>query len=417
MTAKIPFSLGLCFLFASRLWSSDWPQFLGPTRNGVYPGADLAETWPKEGPRTLWQKSIGQGFSGPAVADHKVVLFHRVDDKETVNCFDARTGNNLWKFEYPTAYQDSFGFDEGPRATPSISEGRIYTFGAEGVLHCLDLATGKEIWSLDAKTKFDAPKGYFGLACSPLVEGNAVLLNLGGRDGAGIVAFNKMTGKLLWKTSEDQASYSSPTAATIQGRRYALFFTRGGLVAVDPMEGKIQFEYPWKPRMSPSVSTATPLAVGDLIFLSASYGAGAILLRVNNNTPEKVWSADHVLSNHYATSVQHDGFLYGIDGRTDPGFNPGPSLRCVELNTGKIRWQDDSIGAATVTLAGNQLLILSEKGELIRVSATPDSFQPNARAQILPFQVRAYPALADGLLYARSKDKLVCVDLGKPNHE
>jgi outer membrane protein assembly factor BamB len=167
--------------------------------------------------------------------------------------------------------------------------------------------------------------------------------------------------------------------------------------------------------MSPSVSTATPLVIGNLIFLSASYGAGAILLRVKDNRAEKVWSADQVLSNHYATSVQRDGFLYGIDGRTDPGSSPGPSLRCVELNTGKIRWQDDSIGAATVTLAGNQLLVLSEKGELIRVSATPDSFQPSARAQILPYQVRAYPALADGLLYARSKDKLVCVDLSRPS--
>ncbi len=413
MTAKLLFILIWCSLVAPEAWSNDWPQFLGPTRNGVYAGGDLAEAWPKEGPPTLWQKSIGQGFSGPAVADHKLVLFHRVDDKETVSCFDAKTGAQVWTFDYPTAYQDSFGFDEGPRATPSISGGRVFTFGAEGVLHCLDLATGKKIWSVNAKTKFDAPKGYFGLACSPLVEGNAVLLNVGGRDGAGIVAFDTVSGKILWKTSEDQASYSSPTAATIDGRRCALFFTRNGLVAVDPVGGKIQFQYPWKPRMSPSVSTATPLVTGNLIFLSASYGAGAILLRVKDNRAEKVWSADQVLSNHYATSVQRDGFLYGIDGRTDPGSSPGPSLRCVELNTGKIRWQDDSIGAATVTLAGNQLLVLSEKGELIRVSATPDSFQPNARAQILPYQVRAYPALADGLLYARSKDKLVCVDLSK----
>ena len=176
----------------------------------------------------------------------------------------------------------------------------------------------------------------------------------------------------------------------------------------------IRFEYPWQPSIRESVSSATPLVVDDLVFVSASYGAGAVVLRVKGDGAEKIWSGDQILSNHYATSVQRDGFLYGIDGRTDQGYQPGPSLRCVELKTGKIRWQDDSVGPATVTLAGDQLLILTEKGELIRAAAVPDGFKSNARAQILPYQVRAYPALADGHLFARSKNKLVCVDLGKP---
>jgi outer membrane protein assembly factor BamB len=271
MTAKLSLILGMCLLFASPGWSGDWPQFLGPTRNGVYAGSDLAETWPQEGPPVLWQKKIGHGFSGPAVADHKLILFHRLENEEVVECLEATTGKPLWRFAYPTAYEDDFGFDPGPRATPSIDGGRVYTFGAEGMLHCLDLATGKKIWSVNAKTQFEAPKGFFGIACSPLIEGDALLLNIGGGKSAGIVAFDKVTGK--------------------------------------------------------------------------------------------------------------------------------------------IRWKQDGFGAGTVTLAGNQLLILTEKGELIRAVATPEEFKPNARAQTLPFQVRAYPALADGLFYARSKDKLVCVDL------
>src|SRR5882757_7639579 len=156
------------------------------------------------------------------------------------------------------------------------------------MLHCLDLATGKKLWSVNAKTQFQAPKGFFGIACSPLVEGNALLLNIGGGNGAGIVAFDKATGKVLWKTSNDEASYSSPVAATINGQRYACFFTRNGLVALDPGNGKIQFQYPWRPAMSASVSSATPLVIDDLIFLSASYETGAILLRVKNNSVEKV---------------------------------------------------------------------------------------------------------------------------------
>ncbi|MDB6110026.1 MAG: outer rane biosis protein BamB [Pedosphaera sp.] len=407
MTAKLLFVLGMCLLLANHGWAGDWPQFLGPTRNGVYAGSDLAETWPPEGPPVLWQKKVGQGFSGPAIADHKLILFHRLENEEVIECLEAGTGNQLWRFAYPTAYEDDFGFDPGPRATPSIDGGRVYTFGSEGMLHCLDLATGKKIWSVNAKTQFQAPKGFFGIACSPLVEGDALLLNIGGGNGAGIVAFDKATGKVLWKASNDEASYSSPIAATVNGQRYDCFFTRNGLVALDPGNGKIQFQYPWRPAMNASVSSATPLVIDDLIFLSASYGTGAILLRVKDNSVEKVWSADHVLSNHYATSVHRDGFLYGFDGRQEQGCN----LRCVELKTGKIRWKQEGFGAGTVTLAGNQLLIMTEKGELIRAAATPEEFKPNAHAQILPFQVRAYPALADGLFYARSKDKLVCVDL------
>lgn len=408
--------VALACICAANLRASDWPQFLGPTRNGVYAGGDLAQTWPTEGPPVVWQKTVGQGFSGPVVAEHKLVLFHRLENKETVECLDARTGARLWSFAYPTAYVDDFGFDEGPRATPSIAGGRIFTYGAEGMVECLDFATGSNIWSFDAKKAFAAPKGFFGIACSPLIEGSAVLLNIGGAEaGAGIVAFDQATGKVLWKASHDEASYSSPVAATVDGRRYALFFTRAGLVAVDPANGGIQFEYPWRPPIEASVSSATPLVIDDLIFLSASYGTGAILLRVKNNSVAKVWSGDDVLSNHYATSVFHDGFLYGIDGRADPDFSPAPSLRCVELKTGKIRWREDSLGAATVTLAGDELLILNERGELIRAPATPKGFKPDARVQALPFQVRAYPAIADGYFYARNKNKLVCLDLS--NHK
>jgi outer membrane protein assembly factor BamB len=391
--------------------ASEWPQFLGPTRNGVYAGPPLTASWPKDGPPIVWQRKVGQGFSGPALASGKLILFHRVDDKETIECLDANTGKTLWTFDYPTAYRDDFGFDEGPRATPAIAEDRVYTYGAEGVLACLDLASGKKVWDLDAKKEFHAPKGFFGIACSPLVDGDAVILNIGGSDGAGIVAFDKQTGKILWKATNDQPSYSSPVAATINNRRYLFVLKLADLVALDPANGKILFEFPFRPPIRASVTAATPIVVDDLVFLSASYGLGAVLLKITPNGAEKVWSGDDILSNHYATCVYLNGFLYGIHGRTDPGFEPPASLRCVELKTGKIRWQQDAFGAATLTLAGDQLFILTEKGEIIRAPATPSAFKPLDRAQVLPTQVRAHPALADGLFYARSKDKLVCLDL------
>jgi len=390
-----------------RAWAGDWPQFLGPSRNGIYSGTDLAESWSKEGSPILWQKTIGQGFSGPVVANGKLILFNRIEGRETVECLDAVTGKQFWSYDYPTAYRDDFGFDEGPRATPAIAEGRVYTFGVEGMLHCFNLNSGKKLWSINAKAQFQAPKGFFGIACSPLVEGKAVLLNIGGSDGSGIVAFDKMTGNVLWRVSEDEASYASPVAATINGKRQTLVLTREQLVSIEPANGKILFQFPWRPAMHASVTAAVPLVIDDLIFLSASYGAGAVVMRINNDKPEKIWSADDVLSNHYATSVHHKGYLYGFDGRQEQGCN----LRCIELNTGTIRWSRDRFGAGTLLLAGDQLLILSERGELIRAPATPTAFKPSARVQILPVQVRAHPALANGLFYARSPDKLVCVDL------
>jgi len=391
--------------------AADWPQFLGSARNGVYGGDDLAESWPAKGPPVIWQKTVGHGFSGPVVADHKLVLFHRVGDNETVQCLDARTGNSTWSFAYPTSYRDDFGFDNGPRATPTIAGGRVYTFGAEGMLHCLDLATGKKLWSVDIKADFQAPNGFFGMACSPLLEGDAVLLSIGGANGAGVVAFDRTSGELLWKSSDDEASYSSPVAASIGGQRCALFFTRNGLLALDPVQGRVRFQYPWRSRNRTSVNAATPLVVGDTIFLSASYGTGAILLRLQGQVIEKIWSGDDLLSNHYATSIELNGFLYGIHGRTDPGFSPRPKLRCVELKTRAVRWETDSIGAATLIRDGSQLLILTEKGELIKAQATPDGFQPKCRAQILTSEVRAFPAVAEGFIYVRSKDQLVCLDL------
>jgi outer membrane protein assembly factor BamB len=409
------FLLTVAIASCSIACASDWPQFLGPTRDGIYHGSDVAAVWPKEGPAVVWQKTVGQGFSGPVVASGKLILFHRLEDKEVVDCCDAQTGKPIWSFDYPTHYRDDFGFDEGPRATPAIGDGRLYTFGAEGALNCLDFATGKKVWSVDTKSEFHEAKGFFGIACSPLVEGKAVLLILGGRDGAGIVAFDKDTGKVLWKTSGDEASYSSPVAAQIDSRRYALFLTRAHLVAADPSNGKVFFEFPFRPPIHSSVSAATPLVIGDLIFLSASYDTGAVLLKFKETGPEKLWSGDGILSNHYATSVHHGGFLYGLHGRTDPGLEP-PSLRCVELQTGKIKWQEDGFSAATLTLASDDLLILTERGELIRAPASPSGFKTIARAQVLSSQVRAHPALAGGLFYARSKDKLVCLDLRDKLH-
>jgi outer membrane protein assembly factor BamB len=384
----------------------DWPQFLGPERNGVYRGPALAEKWAAGGPRVVWQKQVGQGFSGPVVAQGHVILFHRVSNREVVESLDARTGTSQWQYGYPTSYRDDFGFDEGPRAVPVVANGVVYTFGAEGQLHAISLSTGMRIWSEDTMHRFGVAKGFFGAAGSPLVEDGKVIANIGGR-GAGIVAFDAKTGKVLWMATDDEASYSSGIGTTIGGRRSAVFLTRTGLAGLDPATGQVQFQRRWRSRQAASVNAATPLIIGDLIFVSAEYGPGAAVLRVDGSTLTELWSSDDALSNHYATSVYRDGYLFGFHGRQEFG----QSFRAVELRTGKVRWSQDRFQAGSVTLAGDRLLILRENGELILAAASPDAFRPLARAQVLPATVRAFPALADGLLYARNEKTLVCLDL------
>jgi outer membrane protein assembly factor BamB len=391
---------------AMQIAVSDWPQFFGPERNGVYRGPALLEKWPANGPRVVWQKQVGQGFSGPVVAEGRLILFHRVADREVVESFDARTGASQWQYGYPTSYRDDFGFDEGPRAVPVVANGIVFTFGAQGQLHAISLKTGAKIWSEDTMRRFSVPKGFFGAGGSPLVEDGRVIANIGGR-GAGIVAFDAKTGKVLWTATDDEASYSSGIGATFGGRRSAVFLTRNGLVGLDPATGQVHFQRRWRARQAASVNAATPLVIGDLIFVSAEYGPGAAVFKVEGSTLTELWTSDDVLSNHYATSIQREGFLFGYHGRQEFG----PSFRAVELRTGKVRWSQDRFNAGSVLLAGDRLLILRETGELILALASPDAFRPLVRAQILPATVRAFPALADGLLYVRNEKTLVCLDL------
>jgi outer membrane protein assembly factor BamB len=398
----------LVVLLGAHALAADWPQFLGVGRNGVYSGPPLSETWGATGPRVVWRRQIGAGLSGPVVAQDRVILFHRVANREVVEAIDAVSGKTQWQYAYPTAYRDDFGFDEGPRAVPVVANGVVYTFGAEGQLHAVDLASGNKLWSEDTMRRFSAAKGFFGAAGSPLVEDGRVIANIGGKN-AGIVAFDAKTGKVLWTATEDAASYSSGIGATIAGRRYAVFLTRSELVGLDPATGQVRFQRPWRARQAASVNAATPVVNGDSIFISAEYGPGAGVLRFDGSKLVDVWASDEVLSNHYATSVYGSGVLYGFHGRQEYG----QSFRAVDFQTGKVRWSEDRFGAGSVVIAGNRLLILRESGEMVLAAASPEGFKPIARAQILPPTVRAYPAIADGMVYVRNDNTLVCLDLKK----
>ena len=388
-------------------WGQDWPQFRGPNRDGVVPGRESLPQFPAGGPHMVWDRTVGSGFSAPAVAGERLLLFHRQGGNEVVEALRASDGSSLWKFAYETTYKDDFGFENGPRATPVIADGRVFTFGAAGVLHCLDLETGAKQWSVDTHAEFGVRKGFFGAASTPLVLNGRVIANIGGSDGAGIVAFDIDSGAAVWVATDHEASYSSPVAARIDGTLLAIFFTREGLAALDPETGRIVYERRWRSRSHASVNAAAPIVLGDIVFLSASYGTGAIAIRLREGEMEVLWSGEDVIDNHYSSCVRSGSTLFGFHGRQEYG----QTFRAADLVTGDVLWSSERMPAGSVIRVGDRLLLLLETGELLLAAASREKLEVLARAQILGRETRAFPAVADGLLFARDKDTLVCLRL------
>jgi outer membrane protein assembly factor BamB len=410
MTHRISLLAWLAILFGvlhpSVALAGDWPQHLGPQRNGTTEAMPLGDDWRTTPPKQLWSVDVGAGFSGPVVAGSRLILAHRIEDEELVDAYDATTGERLWRSAAPADYQDRFGFNDGPRATPTIVGDAVYTLGAAGLIRCLDLATGQERWRVDTHDRFDVPEGFFGAATSPLIDGNRLLVNIGGRQ-AGIVALDTRTGQTLWTATTDEASYSSGIIATLADERLAVFFTRSGLRVVDPATGQLRYSFPWRARIAASVNAATPLVVGNEIFLSSSYNTGAVVLTADGNEVKPIWSGDRSLSNHYATSVYHNGYLYGFDGRQEFG----PELRCVEWKSGQVMWSHKQ-PAGSLILAGDALLVLDETGQLQRLRPTSERRDLVTEAKLIDGTVRAFPALAKSVLYLRTEEgKLAAFDL------
>jgi len=397
----------LALVSSLTLLAGDWPQFLGPQRNNQ--ASESLSPWPKSGAQRVWSHRVGTGWSGPVVKDDKLILFHREGDQELIDCRDAKSGKLIWQAKTRTDYVDGFNFDNGPRATPAIVGNRVFCFGAEGSLHCVDFKSGKIIWSNRLSETMNAPKGFFGLACSPLVHDGKVLLNPGAPGGRGIVAIDTTTGKLAWKSTDDAASYASPVVQRFGNEKRGIFITRGKLFSVNPTTGKPHWERPFSPAMQASVSGSSPLLHNSIVFTTASYGAGALALNVTTSGTEVLWQNDSSLSCQYHTPLLHRGHLYGFHGRLDTG--PRPEFRCVELATGKIKWQNKRVGAGAIIASGNEILVLTVDGQLLRGSVTPDGYKETGRQQILGFEVRAHPALSDGHIYARDKSNLVCFKL------
>jgi outer membrane protein assembly factor BamB len=351
---------------------------------------------------------VGEGFSGPVVAGDSLFLFHRVEGKEVLDCLQAATGKPRWKFAYTCPYSDLNGKGDGPRATPAVAAGKVYTLGVAGMLSCVEAATGNNLWQRNLAEDYTLRRSHFGVGTSPLVEGDLVVINIGARD-AGIVAWHKDTGKEVWRATDHEASYASPVTATIDGTRLLIFFTHEGLVGLEPATGAVRFSRHWRTsRSTIAVNAASPVVVGDHIFLTASYRTGAVMFKATRNEVKLLWAEIGVMDCHFSTPVYCEGTMYGFCGHQE-----NAQLRAIDWKTGKVQWMENGFGRGLVIRADGTLIVMSEDGDLVLVQASPKAYQELARASVLRGPVRAHMALADGRLFARDNKRLVCWKLTK----
>ena len=388
--------LTLVSSFALDARAGDWPQILGPHRSGAAEYEPALSAWPVNGPQTLWAAKLGSGFAGPVVVRDQVLVFHRVDDNERVECFNVSDGRSRWQTDFPATYRGGVNPDTGPRCVPLIHVDKVYLFGAAGRLHCVNLSDGKPRWSRDVYRDFDGDEGYFGAGSTPIVAGEKLLLNVGGRN-SGLVAFDLATGATVWQVTSEKASYSSPTTAKVAGKTWVIFVTRLSTIAVDPMAGAIQFRFPFGQR-GPTVNAATPLICDGHLFVSAAYRVGARYARLSDGKAQIIWQNDNVMSSQYSTCVFHQGHLYGTHGRED--FANG-EFRCVEASSGKLQWKSPGTGVGHVILVNDRMLMLNHEGRLRLARASPDKYQELASASVSTGITRALPALSNGRFYFR----------------
>lgn len=403
--------LGGAVSVAATARADDWPQFLGASRDGISTESGLVRGFDESGPRLLWQTELGVGMSGIAVAGGQLLTMEQDDHSQYVTCLKADDGAIVWRTPVAPMYENGMG--NGPRATPTVSGQRIYAMTGEGILVALARTDGTKQWEVDVPGSLGGEPSEYGMSCSPLVAGEAVIVHAG-TDDAAVAAFDAASGKLLWTAGRGRAGYSSPILRTLSGVPQVLAFTASGLMGVDPASGAELWSFPFATDFD--CNTANPVQMDkDHVLISAGENHGSALLRVattgNTWSVRDVWTSygkDSQLRAEWQTPVLHEGHLYGLDNSGSAG--PITNLVCIRVSDGKTLWKKSRFGKSNLVVADGMLWLTTMDGELVAVEASPDAFRETGRAAVMQ-TTRQAPAIADGRLYVRDKGGVLCFDL------
>jgi outer membrane protein assembly factor BamB len=380
-----------------------FPQFLGPDRTGILSGPALDRDWTSRPPRLLWLRPVGAAWSGFAVSEGRAVTQEQDGENELVTCYELFTGRRLWSHSYAARYFTTIA-GEGPRATPTLANGRVYTLGATGVLTCLELESGRALWSRNIAVENGANVPEWGLSGSPLVDGDRVVVSAGGPNGKSLVAYRIEGGAPLWSGGDDEAGYGSPALALLAGRQQILAFNRRRITAHDADAGRVLWEYPWG-RGFPHV--AVPVAVSsNTVLFSSGYGVGSELLRIDvradgSMAAERVWKSIRMKAK-FNNPLAYRGHLYGLDDGV---------LACIDLADGSQKWKEGRYGHGQVLLVGETLLVTSETGEILLVDPTPEAHRVLARHRVFQRKTWNPPALVGKVLLVRNDAEAACLEL------
>ena len=380
-----------------------WPDFRGPNRDGRYLEGPIRTSWPREGLPRLWKQPVGLGYASFVTAHGRAFTIEQRRSQEVVAAYDVETGRELWTHGWNAEFTEAMGGD-GPRATPTFHNGRIYALGAIGELRCLDAQTGSLVWRHDILGENGADNLTWGMSASPLIVDDKVIVLPGGTRGRSVVAYEKNNGKLLWQSQDDQAGYTSPMVVTLGGLRQLLIVTASRAIGLTVEEGQLLWEYPWDTNQG--INVAQPiLPGGDRVFLSAGYDHGAAMIEVRRSgdrfSARTVWENNR-MKNKFTSSVLHDGYLYGLDEAI---------LACMEVSTGQLKWKGGRYGYGQLLLAGDHLVVLTEDGELVLVRATPERHDELARFQAIEGKTWNHPVISDGRLLVRNLQEMAAFDL------
>lgn len=386
--------------------AADWATWFGPNRDGKSTETGLLKSWPSGGPKSVWKATgLGQGFSSMAVVGNRIYTQGQQGDQQFVVALEAATGKQVWKTPTGKSYSEDHG--NGPRGMPIVDGNRLYAVSADGTLVCLDYETGKRVWGFNYIEKFGSTMPRWAFAESPLVDGDRLVINPGGK-GAGIVALNKATGAVIWQSQDDLANYSSVQAFDFGGHRIYTVLTASAAIGVDAKDGSLLWRFTKVANRVANI--ATPVYADGYVFYSSDYGSGCLLVKLSAEggkvTAEEVYS-HREMENHYTTSIKVGDFLYGFSGN-QPGI-----LVAMDFKTGRVAWKDRSVDKGNCIFAENLLYCQGENGKIGLIDPLPSGYKEISRFEIPKGQWNTWtvPVVANGRLYVREQDNLYAYDI------